>query len=88
MFKKIAARWNSLPSWLKATVKTSAVLFVGAASGIIHHTYLAQNGCLTEHCIREYAISGAHGGFLAAGAYLLKSPLGQKIAADLPEAPK
>ena len=89
MIQKLIARvqsgWTSLPSWAKATLKTSAVLFVGASSTIIHHAYISDNGCITEHCILEYAAAGVHGGLLAAGAYLLKSPIAQKIVAELPK---
>ena len=85
MSQKLVAYWNSLPAWLKTTFKTCAVAFVGAASTVIHHAYIADRGCITEHCILEYAAAGVHGGALAAGAYLLKSPLGEKIVAQLPQ---
>jgi hypothetical protein len=75
MKQKLIAYWSSLPSW----VKTSIILFAGAASGVIRHAFLASNGCLTEHCILEYVYAGAHVGGVAVGAYLLKSPLGQKL---------
>jgi hypothetical protein len=88
MPQKLIAYWNSLPAWSKATVKTCAVAFVGAASTIIHHAYIADRGCITEHCILEYAAAGVHGGVLAVGAYLLKSPLGQKIVAQIPQGEK
>ena len=87
MKQKLVACWNSLPCWAKATLKTSAVLFGGAASTIVHHAYIADKGCITEHCILEYVAAGAHGGLLAAGAYLMKSPLGQKLVAELPPTP-
>jgi len=85
MKQKLIAYWNSLPAWAKPVIKTCAVIFVGAASTVIHHAYIADRGCITEHCIVEYLAAGAHGGLLAAGAYLLKSPLGQKIVAELPQ---
>lgn len=75
MPQKLIAYWNSLPSW----AKTSLILFAGAASGVIRHAFLSSNGCLTEHCIREYVIAGAHVGGVAVFGYLLKSPLGQKL---------
>ncbi len=85
MKQKVIAYWNSLPSWAKSSIKAAAVAFVGAASTVAHHAYIADHGCITEHCILEYIAAGAHGGVLAVGAYLLKSPLGQKIVAELPQ---
>lgn len=88
MKQKLIASWNSLPSWAKATLKACAVAFVGAASTIAHHAYIADHGCITEHCILEYVAAGVHGGALAVGAYLMKSPLGQKILAQSQSEPK
>jgi hypothetical protein len=81
MRTKLIAYWNSLPSWAKTTLKACAVAFVGAASTVAHHAYITDHGCITEHCIVEYVAAGVHGGALAVGAYLMKSPLGQKIGA-------
>jgi hypothetical protein len=85
MKTKLLAYWNSLPSWAKATLKACGVAAIGGASTVAHHAYIADHGCITEHCILEYVAAGIHGGVLAVGAYLLKSPLGQKIVAQLPQ---
>ncbi len=81
MKQKFIAYWNSLPSWAKATLKACGVAAIGGASTVAHHAYIADHGCITEHCILEYVAAGLHGGALAVGAYLLQSPLGQKIVA-------
>jgi hypothetical protein len=85
MKQRLIAYWSSLPSWAQATIKALAVAFVGGASTVAHHAYIADHGCITEHCIVEYVAAGVHGGVLAAGFYLWRSPLGKKIKAELPE---
>jgi hypothetical protein len=82
----IAAKWNSLPSWAKTTVKTSAVLFGGAATGVIRHALQNPNACLSEHCLVGYVVSAVHAGGIAVGAYLMKSPLRQEVEEDLTQA--
>jgi hypothetical protein len=79
MPQKLIAYWNSLPAWLK----TCIVLVVASSSGVIRHMYVADHGCLTEHCILEYLWAGVHVGGVAVVAYFLKSPLGKQVEAEL-----
>jgi hypothetical protein len=81
---KIKLWWNSLPLWAKITLKSCAVAFIGGASGVVRHSFVASHGCLTEHCILEYLWSGVHVGGVAVGAYLMNSPFAKKIEAQLP----
>lgn len=79
MPQKLLAYWNSLPAWLKTLI----VSVLGASSGVIRHLYVADHGCLTEHCILEYFYAGLHTGGVAVVAYFLQSPLGKQVEAEL-----
>jgi hypothetical protein len=77
--QKLLAYWNSLPAWLK----TCIVLVAASSSGVIRHMYVADHGCLTEHCILEYFYAGLHVGGVAVFFYFLHSPFGQQVEAEL-----
>jgi hypothetical protein len=80
MKQKLIAYWNSLPPWAKG-----AILIGGAAaSGAVKKYYDAPNPCWSLHCIGLLALAALHVGGVAAGAWLIKSPIGQKLLAELP----
>lgn len=68
--QKLIAYWHSLPAWLKYSI----VIFVGGASGALKHLWADSHDCLTAACLKEYVISGLHGGVLALLAYLMPPP--------------
>ena len=78
--QKLIAYWNSLPPWLKTLI----VLVLSSSSGVIRHMYMADHGCLTEHCILEYFYAGLHVGVAAVFAYWLQSPFGKQLRAEMP----
>jgi hypothetical protein len=70
LMQKLIAYWHSLPAWLKYSI----VIFVGGASGVLKHQLADSHDCLTWACIKEYVVSGLHGGVLALIAYLMPPP--------------
>ncbi len=85
MFPKLASYWHSLP----ASVKTIVVIFLGASTGVLKHALEAPNVCVTVVCLKGYAISAGHAGFIAVLAYLMPSPLNRPQPPAAPaEAPK
>jgi hypothetical protein len=86
----IIAKWNSLPSPVRTTLKTTGVIFAGAASGVIRHAFQNPGACWTGHCLVGYTVSALHAGAIAGGAYLLHSPLEQELVdqGTNPQAPQ
>ena len=71
MFAKIKNYWNSLPHPVQAGI----MLFGGAAVAVVKHNFADANGCLTESCLKGYAIAELHGGVTAVIALYIPANL-------------
>jgi hypothetical protein len=77
--KQLKALWTSLPSWAKGCI------FIGgsAASGAIKKYFETPNACLSLHCLAIVALSALHVGCIAAVGWVMQSPVGKTLLADV-----
>jgi hypothetical protein len=76
---RVKALWASLPSWAKGCI------FIGgsAASGAIKKYVETPNACLSLHCLAIIGLSALHVGSIAAVGWLMQSPAGKTLLADV-----
>jgi hypothetical protein len=81
MLTKIRTYWNSLPAWAKG------LIFVGgsAASGAVKKYFDTPDPCLSLHCLGQLGLSAVHVGGIAALGWLMDSPLGKTLLAQVPK---
>ena len=71
MLEKLRNYWNSMPHLLQATI----MLFGGAAIGVLKHQLFSPDACLTNVCLKGYAIDAAHAGLAAVVALYIPANL-------------
>ena len=80
MVAKLKALWASVPPY----AKTMIVLFVGSASGVLHHAIQNPNACMTYSCWKGYFFSALHAGGITVFAYLMDSPFAKQFIVTVP----